>query len=93
MDPCVKGKSDVHICDTGPLITKRLDVLSPNPVKSRSHEFGCYQDRIVLKSGRHLGSTASDVPVKYKSDGKSLNPNLAAFETLRDLAVRRPLSE
>ena len=50
--------------------------LPPDLVKSRSREFGFY--RIALKFDRHLGSTAAEVPVKFLSDWKSLNPNLAA---------------
>ena len=63
---------------SGPLFTKRLGVLPPNLVKSRSREIGCYNDRIALKFDRHLGSTAADLPVNFQSDMKSLNPNLAA---------------
>ena len=31
-----------------------------------------------MKFNRHLGSGAAEVPVKFQSDGTSLNPNLAA---------------
>ena len=37
-----------------------------------------YNDRIALLFDRHLGSAAADVPVKFQSDWKSLNPNLVA---------------
>ena len=47
--------------------TKRKDVLPPNLMKYRSLEFG-----------RHLSSTAAEVPSKFPSDWKSLNPKLAA---------------
>ena len=30
-----------------------------------------------MKFNRYLGSGAADVPVKFQSDGNSLNPNLA----------------
>ena len=63
--------------DSGPLFTKRLDVLPPNLVKSRSREIGCYNYRTALKLDRHLGSGAAEGPVKFQSDWKSLNPNLA----------------
>ena len=43
-----------------------------------SREIGCYNDSIALKFDRHLGSTAAEVPVKFQSDWKCLNPNLAA---------------
>ena len=33
---------------------------------------------VALWNRRHLGSAAADVPVKFQSDWKSLNPNLAA---------------
>ena len=55
----------------GPLFTKRQDVLPPDPVKSRSRDIGCYGDRIALKSDRHLGNGAADVPVKFQGDWKS----------------------
>ena len=31
-----------------------------------------------MKFNRHLGSGAAEVPVKFQSDGKCLNPNLVA---------------
>ena len=31
-----------------------------------------------MKFGRQFGSVAAEVPVKFQSDWKSLNPNLAA---------------
>ena len=34
--------------------------------------------RIALKFDRHLGSSVAEVPAKFQSDWKSLNPNLAA---------------
>ena len=49
----------------GPIFTKRLDVLPPNLVKSRSREIGCCNDRITLNFDRHLGSAAAEVPVKF----------------------------
>ena len=45
--------------------------------KSRSREIGCYDYRTALKFDRHLGSAAAEGPVKFQSDWKSLNPNLA----------------
>ena len=63
--------------DSGPLFTKRTDVLPSDLVKSRSREIGCYDDRVALKFGRHLDSSAADVPVKFQNVWKSLNPNLA----------------
>ena len=64
----------------GPLFTKRADVLLQDLVKSRSCEMGCYEARITLKFDRHLGSAAAELPVKFLSDWKSLNPNLAALK-------------
>ena len=37
---------------------------------------GCHADRIALKFDRHSGST-SEVPVKFQSDWRNLNPSLA----------------
>ena len=48
---------------------------------SRSREIGCYDYRITLKFDRHLDSSAAEMPVKFQSDQKSLNPRL--HETLR----------
>ena len=45
-------------------------------VKSRRREIGCYNDRVALQFDRHLGSVAVEMPAKFKSDWKSLNPNL-----------------
>ena len=43
---------------------------------------------------RHLGSCAAEVPVKFQSDWKSLNPNLAASRLHKILQYDvRPLSE
>ena len=58
---------------------------------------GCYNDCIALKFDRHFGSTATEVPVKFQSDWKSLNPNLAASRLhellrydVRPLSAYRP---
>ena len=61
---------------SGPLFTKRLDVLPRDLVKFRSREIGCFNDCVALKIDRHLGS--ADVPDKFQSGWKSLIPNLAA---------------
>ena len=55
-----------------------LCVLPPNLVKSRNRKIGCYIDRIALKFGRVFGRAAAEVPAKFQSDWKSLNPNRAA---------------
>ena len=60
----------------GRLFTKRIDVLPHDLVKSENREIGCYNNHITLKFDSHLGSVAADVPVKFQSDRKSLNPNL-----------------
>ena len=39
----------------------------------------CYNDRIDLTFGRHLGSAAAEVPVKFQSDRESLNLRLRDF--------------
>ena len=62
-----------------PLFTKQLDILPQDLLKSRSHEIGCYNDRIAPKFDRHLGSAAAGVTVKFQNDWKSLNPNLMAM--------------
>ena len=60
----------------GPLFNKRTVVLPPNLAKSRNRQIIYHNDRIVLKFDRHLGSVAAEVPVKFQSDRKSLNPKL-----------------
>ena len=52
-------------------------ILLQDLVKSRSREIVCYDYCIALKFDRHLGSAAAEGPVKFQSDWKSLNPNLA----------------
>ena len=53
-------------------------LLMPNLVKSQNREIGCYNDTITLKLDRLLGSIVAEVPVKFQSDWKSLNPNFGA---------------
>ena len=63
-------------------------------MKSRSHAIGCYNDRIAQKFHWHLGTAAAEVSVKFQSDWKRLNPNIAASklrEILREDVL--PLSE
>ena len=49
---------------------KRQDILPPNLVKFRNRNVGCYNHRTVLKSGRHFGSAAAEVPMKFRAIGK-----------------------
>ena len=44
----------------------------------RSRETRCNKDGIALEYDRYLRSAAAEAPVKFQSDWKSLNPNLAA---------------
>ena len=50
------------------LYTKQTGVSPQDLVKSRSHEIGCYNDRITVKFDSHLGSAAVEVPVEFQSD-------------------------
>ena len=68
-----------HHFSPGPLFTKQTDILPLDLVKSRSREIGCYNGYIALKFDRHLGSTVAEVRVKFQSDWKSLNQNIAAL--------------
>ena len=43
---------------SGPLFTKRTDVLPQDLLKSLSRKIGCYNDPTALKFERHLGSNA-----------------------------------
>ena len=47
-------------------------------MKLQSRESGYYNDCITLKFGRHLVNAAAQVPVKFQSNWRSLNSNLAA---------------
>ena len=64
---------------SGPLFTKRTDILQLNLAKPRNREIGCYTDGIALQFDRHRGSTAAEVPVKCQNNGKILNPSLACL--------------
>ena len=60
---------------------RRLSVRSRKVSKPRDWYFN-----LALTFDRHIGSTAADVPVKFHSDRKILNTNLAAsrlYEILR----------
>ena len=59
-----------HPYPSGPLFTKRWDVLPPNLVKSRSHEIGCYNDSIARKYDRHPGSATAEMPCKFRAIAK-----------------------
>ena len=61
----------------------RLTAKSREVLKSR---FGCYNGRVAMKCHRNNGSASVEVSVKFESDWKSLNPNLAStllYEFLR----------
>ena len=60
-------------------------------MKSRNREIGCNNDHIAQTFNMYLGSSAANMPVKYLSDWKSLNPNLTAsrlYENLGKTFVR-----
>ena len=58
--------------EPGPLYTKQTDVLPQDLVKSRSHKIRVKTLPIALKSDRHLGSSAAEIPVKFQSDTSNL---------------------
>ena len=58
---------------SGPLFTRGTNVLPQDLVQSRSREIGCCKGRITPTFDRH-----PEVPGKFQTDWKSLNPNLAA---------------
>ena len=51
----------------GPLLTKRTDVLPLDLAKSRSREIRAWSFPTALKFDGHLGSTATEMPVKFQS--------------------------
>ena len=55
---------------------------------------GNYTERIALEFDRHIDSTAAEVSIKFQSDWKRLNPNLAVsmFREILQWDVR-PLNE
>ena len=50
-------------------------------------EIGGLSFPIALKFGRHLSSTAAEVPAKFQSDTNVLTPDLVPL-TLQDLMIR-----
>ena len=67
--------------------------LAQDLVKTRSRDIGCYNDRVLLKFDRHLGS-AADVLVKFQSDWKSVHMNLAASRLLvQAICAQKPLNQ
>ena len=59
-------------------------------VKSRKFSTIGYQNAcIALKFGRRIGGSTTETPVQFQSNWKTLTPT-RAFETLRDLLIRRP---
>ena len=70
---------DIDTCSPIPvtLFTNWTDVLPQDLVKSPSWEIGSYDYHIALIFGWHLSSAVADVPVKFKTNWKSLKPNLA----------------
>ena len=64
--------------NTGPLFTKRADVLLQDLMKSWSREIRVYTFAIALKPDRHLGSTAAEMPAKFQRDVIIITSNLAA---------------
>ena len=79
----------------GPLFTKPLSGKTSYRQISGSLDImdGCYNDFIALQFNRRLGNAATDVPVKFQSDRKSLNPNLTASSLHILQWDVRPLSE
>ena len=66
-------------CKSGPLFTKRKDILPQDLVKSWSHEIGVYTFSITLKFDRHLSSAAAEMPVKFQNDTIIITSNLTAL--------------
>ena len=75
-------RGPIHIEATpglsGPLFTKRTDVLPKDPVNCRSREIRVYTFLIALKFDRHLSSRASELPVKCRSNRIMITSNHAA---------------
>ena len=55
-----------------------LSSKTSNLVKSRSRGFVCNNGSITLNFDRRLGSFTAEVPVKFESDWKILNPIISA---------------
>ena len=62
---------------TGLLFTYRTYLLQ-NLVKCRSREIRVLTSPIALKFDRHIGSSATEMPVKFQNDTISITSNLAA---------------
>ena len=60
------------------LFTKQVDVLPQDLVKSQSRAIRVETFPIALKFDRHLGSNATEMPVKFQSDTVIVISNLGA---------------
>ena len=59
-------------------------------MKYQSRENGCY-NRVALEFDSHLGNAATEVPVKFESNCKSRNPNLAASRDFTKSGGKTPV--
>ena len=69
-----------------PLSKMRRGIIGVMKVSDIHGLYSLSGNSIAVKFERHLGSAAAEVPLKFQSDWKFINPNLAASG---DLAVRR----
>ena len=60
------------------MLTKRTDVLPQDLVKYQSREVRVEIIPIALTYGRHLDSSATEIPVKFQSQTIIITSNLAA---------------
>ena len=77
-NPCPKNDYAISHFVPVSLFTKQINVLLQDLAKYRSRESRYNNDRIAVKCDSHLDSSTAEVPVKFQSDWKSLNPNRAA---------------
>ena len=60
--------SECTLSDSGPLFTKRADVLPPDLVMFWSREIRIWTFPSALTFDRHIGSSSAELPVNFQSD-------------------------
>ena len=75
---CESKYVNTHAVRPGLLCTIQTDVLPQDLVESRSRDIRVQTFPISLKSDRHLGGSAAEMPVYFQSDTINITPNPVA---------------
>ena len=73
--------------DSGPLLTKRTDVLPQDLVKARSREIKVWTLPVAMEFDRHPCSRAAEMPVTYLGDTINLTSNPAIMKWIVSLLL------